>query len=587
MISRTAACLALLLVLPLMTKAQEAHPRSIPEIARAARGAVVSIVMSDKKGEPIAQGSGFIVSRDGLILTNYHVIAEGSSALVKLPDGAFYPVQGVVAADKSHDIAVIKVHGEGFRTLTLGNSDRVQVGQEVVAIGNPLSLESSVSNGIVSGIRSGQELGGRFLQVTTPISPGSSGGPLFNMEGEVVGITTMYLKGGENLNFAIPINQARRLLLDEHGKAQPLPDEPRQPEEEAGGAGSGGPLCAFVTARMLRAIPQVPTSCKQTAAAQADVYSPTNVLEGGLRRAWSTALFQTFQDSVSNGPCGEEGGCRIAFSDSKMSQDDVHYVPSFDKRLVGILQMGGGDSFSDGWYTTWWTSMVGVVSGSPGSEVNAAQIAGMACREYVQAAGDAGFSPVPECSVLLNTSEEVDIVLDFQNVLYAMSTNNAESLLNTFGMTFDLTGYRGDVIVRSPWNQGSRIYTIYPLRSLEFYWEEIQSGLRDEAAATLDVIQSGMQGQREEHVFSRDPSGNDVVIRSAAVARDVPSAGGGESLVDLTDGSEWLAPSDAIDRCGLAVGSDITVIAVGSNKPALSLNGRKSCDLKAKFVGGW
>ena len=158
-------------------------------------------------------------------MTNYHVIAEGSSAIVKLPDGAFYVVDGVLASDKARDVAVIKAHGKNFRTLTLGNSDRLQVGEEVVAIGNPLSLESTVSNGIVSGIRTVKEEGGKFLQITAPISPGSSGGPLFNMAGEVVGITTLYLKGGENLNFAIPINDAKRLLLAKSSKIQDLPNE--------------------------------------------------------------------------------------------------------------------------------------------------------------------------------------------------------------------------------------------------------------------------------------------------------------------------------------------------------------------------
>ena len=182
--------------------AQSAPPRrDIPAIAKAANGAIVSIVMSDKDSHAIAQGSGFLISNDGVILTNYHVIAEGSSAVVKLPDGTLYVVDGVLASDKVRDVAIIKAHGSNFRTLTLGNSDQLQVGEEVVAIGNPLSLESTVSNGIVSGIRTVEEQGGKFLQVTTPISPGSSGGPLFNMAGEVVGITTMYLKGGENLNF--------------------------------------------------------------------------------------------------------------------------------------------------------------------------------------------------------------------------------------------------------------------------------------------------------------------------------------------------------------------------------------------------
>ncbi|MGB7080890.1 MAG: trypsin-like peptidase domain-containing protein, partial [Candidatus Acidiferrales bacterium] len=204
-----------------LAAAQSIPPqKSIPAIAKAANGAVVSIVMSDKDGNPIAQGSGFIVSKDGLIVTNYHVIAEGTSAVVKLPDGAFYLVDGVLASDKARDIAVIKAHGEKFRTLALGDSDRVQVGQEVVAIGNPLSLESTVSNGIVSSIRAIEEEGGKYLQITAPISPGSSGGPLFNMAGQVIGVTTMYLKGGENLNFAIPINDAKPLLETHSAKLQ-------------------------------------------------------------------------------------------------------------------------------------------------------------------------------------------------------------------------------------------------------------------------------------------------------------------------------------------------------------------------------
>jgi hypothetical protein len=207
--------------------AQSARPQmTIPAIAKAANGAIVSIVMSDKDGQPITQGTGFLISGDGRILTNYHVIENGTSAIVKLPDGAFYVVDGVIAADKARDVAIIKAHGANFRTLTLGNSDNIEVGEEVVAIGNPLSLESTVSNGIVSGIRIAEAQGGKFLQVTTPISHGSSGGPLFNMFGEVVGITSMGIEGGANLNFAIPINDARRLLPANSSEVRLLPNEP-------------------------------------------------------------------------------------------------------------------------------------------------------------------------------------------------------------------------------------------------------------------------------------------------------------------------------------------------------------------------
>jgi V8-like Glu-specific endopeptidase len=230
------------------TTAQTPTPKKdIPTIAKAASGAIVSIVMSDKDGKPLAQGTGFLVSKDGIIVTNYHVIAEGASAIVKFPDapaarsqgfdfGFGTPVcvvDGVVASDKARDMAVIKARGRGFRTLTLGNSDRVQVGEAVVAIGNPLSLESTVSNGIVSARRTVKEEGGDFLQITAPISPGSSGGPLFNMSGEVIGITTMYLKGGENLNFAIPINDVKQLLANPPAKLQHLPNEVENAENAA------------------------------------------------------------------------------------------------------------------------------------------------------------------------------------------------------------------------------------------------------------------------------------------------------------------------------------------------------------------
>ncbi len=234
------------------TRAQPGPPRKdIPAIAKAAEGAIVSIVMSDKNSQPVAQGSGFLVSKDGLIVTNYHVIAEGSSAIVKLPDGAFYVVDGVLASDKTRDIAVIKAHGQNFRTLALGNSDQVQVGEDVVAIGNPLSLESTVSNGIVSGMRAVKEEGGDFLQITAPISPGSSGGPLFDMAGEVIGITTMYLKGGENLNFAIPINDAKPLLELDSAKLQDFPNEPdstkRQKQSHAEDSSPSGSVAAAET----------------------------------------------------------------------------------------------------------------------------------------------------------------------------------------------------------------------------------------------------------------------------------------------------------------------------------------------------
>ena len=224
--------MAAILLLVAATAAQNAPStskspdRDIPAIAQEANGSVVSIVMSDKEGHPLAQGSGFVISKDGRIVTNYHVIKNGSSAVIKFPDGVFFVVDGVLASDKDRDVAIIKAHGNDFRALTLGDSNRLQVGEEVVAIGSPLSLESTVSNGIVSAIRTVEDEGGKFLQITVPISPGSSGGPLFNMSGKVVGITTSHIKGGENLNFAIPINDVKPMFLARSPRAHALPDEP-------------------------------------------------------------------------------------------------------------------------------------------------------------------------------------------------------------------------------------------------------------------------------------------------------------------------------------------------------------------------
>ena len=209
---------------PLIAAPQSSSPKKdIPTIAKSAKEAIVTIVTANND-EPIALGSGFLVSSDGAIATNYHVIASGNVAVVKFADGTVLPVDGILAIDKVHDLAIVKIHGKTFQTLTLGNSDQIQVGEEVVAIGNPLGLELTVSNGILSGVRITEDEG-KFLQTTAPISHGSSGGPLFNMFGEVVGVNTLYLEGGESLNFATPVNEVKNLMTNQSAQLLPLPNE--------------------------------------------------------------------------------------------------------------------------------------------------------------------------------------------------------------------------------------------------------------------------------------------------------------------------------------------------------------------------
>jgi S1-C subfamily serine protease len=171
---------------------------------------VVLISTFDDDGNSLKEGSGFIVSTDGRILTNYHVIAGAHSALVKLSDGSYFPVDGVVAFSETTDLALLKVSGTNLPTLKIENKDNVIVGERVIAVGSPLGLQNTVSDGIVSAVR--DEDGTKWIQTTAPISPGNSGGPLLNLDGKVVGVITARIVGGENLNLAIPIVISRPLL---------------------------------------------------------------------------------------------------------------------------------------------------------------------------------------------------------------------------------------------------------------------------------------------------------------------------------------------------------------------------------------
>lgn len=232
---------SLILALAGIASAQSPAPKKdVPTIAKAARGAIVTILMAHDD-KPIALGTGFLVKPDGTIVTDYHVIASGDAAVAKFADGTILPVDGVLATDRVRDLAIIKIHGKNFPTLALGNSNQLQVGDEVVAIGNPLGLEQTVSNGILRGVRTDEKESGELLQITAPFSHGSSGGPLFNMFGEVIGINSGYLEGDENLNLAIPINDAKSLLSNTLAKLQDLPNEPLNDAQDSKPAASGKP----------------------------------------------------------------------------------------------------------------------------------------------------------------------------------------------------------------------------------------------------------------------------------------------------------------------------------------------------------
>jgi len=197
---------------------------------RQASKRVVSVLALDKAGEHMAQGSGFFVDAKGTLVTNHHVIEKASSAFIKTPDGAYHNVEGVLAEDAENDLVLLKVRGHNFASLPLADSARVRVGDRVVAIGSPLGLESTVSEGIVSGLRGKGD--SQVIQTTAPMSPGSSGGVLLNSGGQVIAVITFGVVAGQNLNFAIPSNHIRPLLAASSLHIlRPAPSEPELSKE--------------------------------------------------------------------------------------------------------------------------------------------------------------------------------------------------------------------------------------------------------------------------------------------------------------------------------------------------------------------
>ena len=166
------------------------------------------------------QGTGFIIDKQGHIVTNYHVIAEARQVEVTLHNRKKYKAT-IVGTDRSHDLAIVQIKAPDLVPMTLGDSTNLQVGQKVYAIGNPFGLSGTLTRGIVSSIRQVQEPDGMVIdeaiQTDAAINPGNSGGPLLNWHGEVIGINTMIASSvgqSAGIGFAIPINTAKAVLND-------------------------------------------------------------------------------------------------------------------------------------------------------------------------------------------------------------------------------------------------------------------------------------------------------------------------------------------------------------------------------------
>jgi len=176
---------------------------SIVGLVAAIRPGVVTITTYDSSGQEVALASGFFISRD-IVVTNWHVLKGASSARVKTYSGAEYPMQGVVSGDQNFDLVEIRVNNQDPTVTPLTVTAALPaVGARIVVIGAPIGLQNTVSDGIVSAIRNIENFG-QVIQITAPVSEGSSGSPVVNLRGQVVGVVRATVVEGQNLNFAIP-----------------------------------------------------------------------------------------------------------------------------------------------------------------------------------------------------------------------------------------------------------------------------------------------------------------------------------------------------------------------------------------------
>src|SRR5690349_3894998 len=187
-----------------------AEQDQLPELVRRIKPSAVAIETFDARGEKLSRGSGFFVDVDRIV-TNRHVIDGAYRAEVHSVSGSSYQVKSVLAVDAEADVALLKVDAPPnlVRPLSLDRTSP-QEGESIVVIGNPFGLEGSVTNGIVSAVRDIPGFG-RIIQITAPISPGSSGSPVVNMQGQVIGVATLQVAGGRSVNFAIPSERIAQL----------------------------------------------------------------------------------------------------------------------------------------------------------------------------------------------------------------------------------------------------------------------------------------------------------------------------------------------------------------------------------------
>jgi S1-C subfamily serine protease len=206
-----------ILFLAMLSLTASAKEFSTSEIYQSAKAAVVKLTVLGQHNEPLKTGTGFFVSPDGVLVTNRHVVEDGYSIVAEAQNGAIYLCDGALSLPEDQDIAVLKFKASDQAFIKVSGTTTIEPGQKVVVIGAPLGLENTVSDGIVAALRQESD----WIQITAPISPGSSGSPVFAEDGTLIGMATLSLVKGQQLNFAIPSRFVATAI--EKARTTPLP----------------------------------------------------------------------------------------------------------------------------------------------------------------------------------------------------------------------------------------------------------------------------------------------------------------------------------------------------------------------------
>jgi hypothetical protein len=371
-------------------------------------------------------------------------------------------------------------------------------------------------------------------------------------------------------------------------------------------------ICSYITTHMSSVISQVPTLCsasrddaskyQKSQYFNISVFASGNVLQGSMRRAWVSALFQTMEGVAQDTPlkkaCSGDNVCHLSFADTQMTEHNWHYelyLRSGDvDSLQSMVKASNSTEFSELWYKLWWGGM-DKVSSNPRSKENAKLLGEDACKSFSEVAAKRAKEygiEFPSCSVLLATSDNIYVVIDFNDLMKAsLYRRIADDLLpSTIASRLNNTGYSGDVVVRSPWLKttggNERVYRIYRLRDLEFADEEEMSGSRSESDVHL-MLAMWYEGNgliTQDRLLS-DPK-SDSAVRPLAVVSMTRNADGSQ-IVDTTDGAAWRVSAKSSAECDLQVGNELFLFATGETVNLTKDHKGTNCKLDASFVMGW